>query len=95
MPNFDAVIRELRKQRDRLDTAIQALIPLGSGTQASTRTGRTMSAAARAKIVAAQRARWATRKGISTPKRRISAAGLARIRAAQRARWAKIKARRK
>jgi len=60
-----------------------------------------MSVAARAKIAAAQRARWAKRKGTSskarsaTPKRQISAAGLARIRAAQRARWAKIKAKKK
>jgi hypothetical protein len=59
---------------------------------------RKMSAAGRAKIAAAQKARWAKAKGKSAPaakpqlKRKISAAGIARIRAAQKARWAKIKA---
>jgi len=54
-----------------------------------------MSTAARARIAAAQRGRWARTRGQKvvsiTPKRHISAAGLARIRAAQRARWAKIR----
>lgn len=53
-----------------------------------------MSAAGRARIAAAQRARWAKVKGIklvpSAPKKRkMSAAAIARIRAAQKARWAK------
>jgi hypothetical protein len=56
-----------------------------------------MSAAARRKIAAAQRARWAKQKGqkvvpIKAGKRHISAAGLARIRAAARARWARVRA---
>jgi hypothetical protein len=54
---------------------------------------RKMSAAARRKIGAAQKARWAKQKGIKpAAKRKISAAGIARIKAAQKARWAKIKA---
>ena len=58
---------------------------------------RTMSAATRAKIAAAVKARWARTKGTaSTPAKKqkpvISAAGIERIRAAQKARWAKLKA---
>ena len=54
-----------------------------------------MSAEGRARIAAAQRARWAKVKGKKTSanapvrKRKLSAAALARIRAAQKARWAK------
>ena len=58
----------------------------------------TMSASARAKIAAAQRARWAKAKGAAKPakkKRTMSAAGRAKIAAAQKARWAKIKAAKK
>lgn len=67
-----------------------------------------MSAAARARIAEAQRARWARQKGQSsvaaqttstasagTAKRgprRLNAAARARIAAAQKARWAKFKA---
>src|SRR2546428_1074333 len=97
------ILQVLKAERDKsarqvnaLDTAIRALSGLNS-TGASTRGRRTMSAAARARIAAAQRARWAKVKGqrkvVSiAPKRRISAAGLARIRAATRARWAKWRA---
>lgn len=60
---------------------------------------RKMSAAARAKIAAAQRARWARQKGSSgaaAPKtkgrRKMNAAARAKIAAAARARWAKVKA---
>ena len=55
----------------------------------------TMSAAARAKIAAAQRARWAKSKGAAKParkKRTMSAAGRAKIAAAARARWARVRA---
>ena len=56
-----------------------------------------MSAAGRARIAAAQRARWArvkAQKSGSAPKRsktkrKMSSAAIARIRAAQKARWAK------
>jgi hypothetical protein len=105
MTNFDSIIQQLQQQRSRIDLAINALTSLNgassNGTSSTTRTGRTMSAAARARIAAAQRQRWARLKGKqgtsvrssgSTPKRRISAAGIARIRTAAKARWAKIKA---
>ena len=58
---------------------------------------RKMSAAGRAKIVAAQKARWAKAKGQkvkqSQPKKRkMSAAARAKISAAAKARWQKAKA---
>jgi hypothetical protein len=97
-----SIVAQLRMERGKiarqlsaLDHAIQALSGLNS-TPARSRAKRGMSAAARAKISASQRARWARVKGqkasSAAPKRRISAAGLARIRAAQRARWAKLRA---
>jgi hypothetical protein len=64
---------------------------------------RTFSVASKAKMAAAQKARWAKKNGaapaaVETPtvktrkKRTISPEGLARIAAAQKARWAKVKA---
>src|SRR2546425_2275527 len=98
MANLDAIVRELQQERDRLDAAINALTSLSGNTLRASRTGHTMSAAARRRIAAAQRARWAKRTSASNratksarPKRHISAAGLARIRAGARARGAKIR----
>ena len=57
-----------------------------------------ISAAGRARIAAAQRARWAQIKGKAAPKvarkarRKLSAAGRAAIVAAAKARWAKVRA---
>ena len=55
-----------------------------------------MSAAGRARIAAAARARWAKVKGIKQSnkpaKRKMSAAARAKIAAAAKARWAKAKA---
>ena len=107
MTNFGSVIRELKAERDRIDQALTILSSLnGSGQPRSAGSrGRTMSAAARARISQAQKARWAKSRGQAkiTPisagrgkrKGTISAAGLARIRAAQRARWAKVRAAKK
>jgi hypothetical protein len=69
---------------------------------------KVMSPAARAKIAAAQKARWVARKGVQTPKSvqtsaaksattskpkpKMSAAGRANIIAAQKLRWAKVRA---
>ncbi len=94
------IIALLKAERDKaaqqvnaLDAAIRALSGLSSGRRLHG--PRKMSAAARARISASQKARWARTRGHKVvsiaPKRRISAAGLARIRAAQRARWAKVK----
>ena len=99
------IISLLKAERDKvarqlngLDTAIRALSGLDSA--GGSRGPRRMSAASRAKIAAAQRARWAKAKGrkvvpIKAGKRRISAAGLARIRAANKARWARVRAAKK
>src|SRR5947209_14399362 len=92
------IVAQLKTERDKaarhlnaLDTAIRALSGLKS-TRA-TRGRRTMSAAARSRISASQKAPWARARGQKVvsiaPKRRTSPAGLARIRAATKARWAK------
>jgi hypothetical protein len=98
MSNLDAIVKELQRERDRTDAAIRALTSLDRSGPTS-RTGRTLSAAARRKIAAAQTARWKKQKSATNrptkkarPKRHISAAGLARIRAAARARWARVRA---
>jgi hypothetical protein len=106
MTNFRGVIQQLKAERDRIDEAIAALASL-NGTQTTSKRlqtrRRTMSVAARARISAAQKARWAAQKDDGKvvtitsrkPKRHISPAGLARIRAAARARWARVRATKK
>jgi hypothetical protein len=74
MTSLATVVQQLRKERDQaqkrteqLDQALKALIGVGGLSAASGRRGRihasrkrrTMSAAARKRIAAAQRARWA------------------------------------
>ena len=103
MTNIASVLNQLQQERsrltlqiDRLNQAISAL----KGTSNS-RTGRTLSAAGRARIVAAQRARWAKARGQKVVsinarrRRRLSVTALANIRAAQKARWAKWRKQRK
>ena len=103
--NLAGVVQQLRKERDQaartveqLDAALTAL----DGDSYGRRTGarRKISAAGRARIAAAQRARWerVRTRGqkqivVSTPKRKtMSAAARRKIAAAQRARWAKVRA---
>ena len=106
MANLAGVVQQLKKERDqaarmveRLDAALAAL----NGGSYAKRTGtrRTISAAGRARIAAAQRARWARARGsgaqkqnvVAMPKKKtMSAAARRKIAAAQRARWAKVKA---
>ncbi|HUA66549.1 MAG TPA: hypothetical protein VME24_11925 [Alphaproteobacteria bacterium] len=70
----------------------------GAATQVAPKRRRKMSASARAKIAAAQRASWSKTKGKkSAPKlkkarRKMSAAARAKIAAAAKARWAKARA---
>jgi hypothetical protein len=71
VPDLSGIVRELKTQRDRaqreveqLSAALNALGNLGSGNGRSKRVSaarkrKPMSAAARRKIAAAQRARWA------------------------------------
>jgi hypothetical protein len=101
MANIDSIVKELQQERGRIDAAIKALSPL-NGAAPTTSSRRTVSADARRRIAAAQRARWAKVKGTAEngtgttqAKRRISAAGIARIRAAAKARWAKVRAAKK
>jgi hypothetical protein len=63
--NVEAIIADLKQQRSQLDHAITSLERLGDGNSSRVvrpRKRRTMSASARAKIAAAQRARWAKQK---------------------------------
>jgi hypothetical protein len=95
MANFAEVLKELQQGRSRLDRAIQAIGELVGAAQPGTeRTRRTVSTAARRKMAAAQRARWAKAKGAagSTPVRTMSRSARNKIAAAQRARWAKVRA---
>ena len=103
---LEAQRASLQKELTKIEAAIKAVASIGSEDQASpAKQGkrRGMSAAGRARIAAAQKARWAkakkqTAKKVTAPvakpakKRKMSAAGLAKIRAAVKARWAKVKA---
>ena len=99
------VVQQLRKERDQaartveqLDAALAALDGYSYGRR--TGTGRNISAAGRARIAAAQRARWAKARGtgkqkqnvVTMPKKTMTAAARRKIAAAQRARWARVKA---
>jgi hypothetical protein len=104
MESIAGVVQMLRNEHDRLArdmSAIgQALSAFGVTFGKQARKRGKISAGGRARIAAAQRARWAkvkTNTGksnlVAMPKKRtMSAAGRKRIAAAQRARWAKLKA---
>jgi hypothetical protein len=107
MTNMTDVVRILKKEHDRLKKEVNAIAAALSafgasyGKQNGTRGG--ISAAGRARIAAAQRARWVRVRGksgkptvITMPKKRtLSAAARRKIAAAQRARWAKVRAAKK
>jgi hypothetical protein len=66
MPTVSSIVKQLKKERDRvakqlsgLDAALKAFASVYRGAARSTRKRRKMSAKSRAKIGAAQRARWA------------------------------------
>jgi len=98
-------LRKAANLKERIETLEKKLSHLiGSAVNAvsaavgAPRKKRGMSAAGRARIIAAQKARWAkvhAAKGGPKPKRKkrgMSAEGRARIIAAQKARWAKVRA---
>jgi hypothetical protein len=65
--NLQAIVNELREDRDRLQLAIDALERTTHATSLTAKRrgrkpGRHMSAAARARISAAMKKRWAKRK---------------------------------
>ena len=97
MTNLTSVLKYLEQERNRLGAQLERLthalsVLSGTGNHGAR---RTISAAGRARITAAQRARWAKTKGqkvVSIAARKghkISAAARKRIIAAQKARWAK------
>jgi hypothetical protein len=115
MANLSGIMQQLKKERDRverelsgLNAALAAFVNVYAGKSKPTtgRRRRKMSVAARKKIAAAQRARWAKARKQSQPtvagaaktsgsapaKRTMSASARRKIAAAQRARWAKVKA---
>ncbi len=87
-------MEELEKELSAvLGTAPTAAAPAGPGRRPK------ISAAGKARIAAAQRARWAKLKGKAPAKpaqpvikRKFSAQARARLAAAAKARWAKVKA---
>jgi hypothetical protein len=105
-----AALSGLEAQRQRIDGQINEVRRLlGSNPRTATQTAapeapsrpkRTMSAAARSRIAAAQRKRWAETKATSAPaapgkavrKRKLSAAGRKAIAEAAKRRWAALRA---
>jgi len=95
MPNLGTVVSQLRSQKsnlenqlERVNQALEALRSLNGrpGRKSGT---RTISAAGRRRIAAAQRARWARVRGTAPKRARVmSISARRRIAAAQRARWA-------
>jgi hypothetical protein len=92
-------LRRAAAIKDQIDTLENELGKiLGGGGTTASNGKRTMSAGARAKIAAAQKARWAKVKGKKAAKpagagrRKMSSAARAKIAAAAKARWAKAKA---
>ena len=59
MTDLDAVLVQLKEERAKLDRAIAALSGVGNNSSKPNRGKRTLSVAARKRIAAAQRARWA------------------------------------
>jgi hypothetical protein len=107
MTNLGAVVRMLKKEHARLSkemSGIRAALSAFGTTymKGAARRGK-ISATGRARIAAAQRARWAKvkaesgkQKVVTIPKKRtMSASARKRIASAQRARWAKVKAAKK
>jgi hypothetical protein len=97
-------MRQLKKERDRVQQQLSGLNAALEAFAGVYRNGsqprREISPKGRARIAAAQRARWAKVKGqkvvlIKSAKRTMSASARRKIAAAQRARWAKVRAAKK
>ena len=92
-------LRRIADLKEKIDSLQYELSRLANGAVSGRRKKFGMSAAGRARIAAAQKARWAKFHAATKPaktgsrrKRRMSAAARAKIAAAARARWAKAKA---
>jgi hypothetical protein len=99
------MVKQLKKERDRVQhqlSGLNAALAAFAGVyrnSARIRPRRKLSAKGRARIVAAQRARWARVKGrqnvipiAKSGKRTMSASARRKIAAAQRKRWAQVRA---
>jgi hypothetical protein len=87
---------DLKEKIIELEHELAALVGSALAPTPAQKKKSKMSAAGRAKIAAAQKARWAKTKGAKpavkpAKKRKMSAAGRAAIAAAAKARWAKAK----
>jgi hypothetical protein len=103
MANLSGIVRQLKKERDRVErklAGLNAVMAAFAGVYKSSalpKPRRKISAKGRARIAAAQRARWAKVRGARTTiatkpgKRTMSASARRKIAAAQRARWAKVR----
>jgi hypothetical protein len=106
MANSESIFSLLKKEQDRLTKELRgvtaAVVAFGKIYKIGTGT-RKVSASSRAKMAAAQKARWAKIRTSAKPakvgptqgKRTLSAAARRKIAVAQRARWAKVKAAKK
>jgi hypothetical protein len=101
MTNLASVVKLLQKEHDRLRKQIKGIAAAleAFGSAYGTRNGnRKISPDGRARIAAAQRARWAKGRNsrgseVATPKKRVmSASARKRIAEAQKKRWAALKA---
>jgi hypothetical protein len=108
MAEESGIVMHLKKEHERLMREIRgvsaALSAFGAAYGKQNVTSGGISAAARARISAAQKARWAKAKGrggqeqsaVSAPKKRaVSAASRKKMAAAQKARWAKVRTQKK
>jgi hypothetical protein len=96
MTDLTSILNQLEQERTRLTSQLNNLDNALSALNGTGKKGipKGISPAGRARIAAAQRARWAKVKGrkvvsISARKRTMSPAARRRIAAVQRARWAK------
>ena len=95
---------DLKERIASLETELNQLLGSSATTAAKPAKKKGMSAAGRAKVAAAQKARWAkinaakakpAAKPVKKARKPMSAEGRAKIVAAQKARWAKVKAAKK
>lgn len=88
----------LKQKIETLSNRLALILGAPASTPVKARKKRGMSAAGRARVAAAQKARWAKIKAAKpaakapAKRRKMSAAARARISAAAKARWAKAKA---
>ena len=108
MPNLSGIMKQLKKERDRVEKQLSGLnaalvafagvyrTTTGAKSKTAKQKRSPMSAKARAAISRAQKARWAKQNSKDQtgipPKRKMSMAARAKIAAAQKARWKSVRA---